>query len=90
MALGANRRSIVSMVLGRALALIAIGTVLGGAAAFAGQTLLQKMVFALDAPHPTALLAAATAIVVLTAVAAACPPAIRAASIDPTTALRTE
>ena len=90
MALGANRRSIVSMVLGRALALIAIGTALGGAAAFAGQTLLQKMLFALDAPHPSALLAAATAIVALTAVAAAYPPALRAASIDPTTALRTE
>ena len=37
MALGASRRSIVSMILGRALTLIAIGTALGGVGMLAGQ-----------------------------------------------------
>jgi putative ABC transport system permease protein len=90
MALGASRGSIVSMILGRALLLIAIGTALGGVGAWAGQALLQRMVFALDVPHLVAWLCGATVIVLLTAVAAACPPALRAASVDPTMALRAE
>jgi putative ABC transport system permease protein len=90
MALGASRSSIVTMILRRALALIAIGTALGGAGAFAEQALLKRTVFALDTAHPLALLFGATAIVVLTAMAAAYPPAMHAASIDPTAALRAE
>jgi predicted permease len=90
MALGASRRSIVSMILRRALALIAIGTALGGAGAVAEQLLLKRTVFALDPAHPLALLLGAAAVVALTAIAASCPPAIRAASIDPTTALAAE
>ena len=89
-ALGATRRSIVSMVLGRALMLIAIGTALGGAGMLAGQALLTRLIALLDAPHPLAWMAAAVAAVTLTAVAAAYLPARRAASIDPTTALRME
>jgi ABC-type antimicrobial peptide transport system permease subunit len=90
MALGASRRSIVSLILGRAMTLIAIGTALGGLGMLAGQAVLKRMLFALDAPHPLAWLFGAAAIVALTAVAAAYPPAMRAASIDPTTALRAE
>ena len=90
MALGASRGSIVSMILGRALTLIAIGTLVGGAGLLGGQALLKRMVFELDAPHPLALLFAATVIVALTALVASYPPAMRAASIDPTTALRVE
>jgi putative ABC transport system permease protein len=89
-ALGASRSSIVSMILGRALMLIAIGTVLGGVGMLAGRVLLQRLIFLFDAPHPLAWLVAAVAMVTLTAVAAAYPPARRAASIDPTTALRIE
>ena len=55
MALGASRGSIVSMILGRALTLITIGTVLGGAGLFAGQAVLKRMIFELDAPAPTGL-----------------------------------
>ena len=90
MALGASRSTIVTMILRRALMLIAIGTVLGSAGAVAGQALIRRMVLAVDASHPVAWIAGATAIVVLTALVAAWPPAARAASIDPTTALRAE
>ncbi len=90
MALGASRHCIVSMILGRALTLIAMGTMVGGAGLFAGQAVLKRMIFELDAPHPLAILFGAAAIVALTAVAAAYPPAMRAASIDPTRALRVE
>ena len=48
----------------------------------AGQAVLKRMLFALDAPHPLAWLFGAAAIVALTAVAAAYPPAMRAASIE--------
>jgi putative ABC transport system permease protein len=90
MALGASRGSIVSMVLSRALVLIAIGTMVGGAGVVAGLALLQRVMFTPGASYPFAWLFGAVAIVLLTALAAACPPAVRAASIDPTTALRAE
>jgi putative ABC transport system permease protein len=89
-ALGASRHSVVSMILGRALMLIAVGTALGGAGMLAGRALLARLIFLFDAPHPLAWLVAAAAMVTLTAIAAAYPPARRAASIDPTTALRVE
>jgi putative ABC transport system permease protein len=89
-ALGASRHSIVSMILGRALLLIAIGTALGGAGMLAGRALLYQVIALLDVPHPLAWMAAAVATVTLTAIAAAYPPARRAASIDPTVALRME
>ena len=89
-ALGASHRSVVSMILGRALTLIAIGTALGGIGMLAGQALLKRLIFLFDPPHPLAWLIAAVALVTLTAVAAAYPPARRAASVDPTTALRVE
>jgi putative ABC transport system permease protein len=87
-ALGASRRRIVSMVLGRALALVAIGTALGGAGMLAARAMLERTQVPIDASHSPFWLAAAIAIVVFTAAAAAYPPALRAASIDPTTALR--
>ena len=89
-ALGATRGSIVSMILRRALMLIAIGTAIGGAGLLAAQALLKQIIALLDPPHPLVWLAAAVATVTVTAVAAAYPPARRAASIDPTTALRME
>jgi ABC-type antimicrobial peptide transport system permease subunit len=89
-ALGATRRSIVSMILGRALRLIAAGTALGAAGMLAAQPLLRQLIEAFDPPHPAGWLAAAVATVTITAIAAAYPPARRAASIDPTEALRLE
>jgi putative ABC transport system permease protein len=90
MALGATRRSIVTMILARAWVLIGIGVVVGGAGVAAGLVLLRRVMVTLDADAPVAWLFGATLVVLLTALAAACPPAMRAASIDPTTALRAE
>ena len=90
MALGASRRSIVRMILSRALLLIAIGMGIGGAGAVAVQAVLQRVVLSAEGGSPIAWLLGAALIVLLTALAAACPPAMRAASIDPSTALRAE
>jgi predicted permease len=90
MALGATPGSIVKMVLARAMKLIAIGAAIGGAGAFAGTMALERTAFGLGGRQPLAWLAVAVAVVALTAVAAAYPPARRAASIDPTAALRAE
>jgi ABC-type antimicrobial peptide transport system permease subunit len=89
-ALGATRRSLVSMILGRALRLTAVGTALGAAGMLAARPLLSQLIVVFEPPHPVAWLAAALAIVTITAIAAAYPPARRAASIDPTNALRME
>jgi ABC-type antimicrobial peptide transport system permease subunit len=53
------------------------------------QSLLRTIVVAPATSGP-GLLIAAIAVVVLTATAAACAPALRAASIDPVRALRSE
>jgi putative ABC transport system permease protein len=90
MALGASRHSIVKMILSRALMLIAIGMGIGGAGAVVVQAVLQRAVFAAEGGPPIAWLLGAAVVVLLTALAAACPPALRAGSIDPATAMRAE
>ena len=90
MALGASRGSIVKMILSRAILLIGVGMAVGSAGVAAGQALLQRLLFTPDGGYPFAWLFGAVAVVLLTALAAACPPALRAASIDPTTTLRAE
>jgi predicted permease len=89
-ALGASRRSIVNMILRRALLLIAVGTAIGAGGLVAGQALLGRATALLDAPHPVAWLCGAAVTVALTAIGAAYLPAARAAAIDPTVALRSE
>jgi putative ABC transport system permease protein len=78
------------MILGRALALVAIGTALGGTGMLAGHALLGRALVPFDAPQSLIWLGAAATLIAITAVAAAYPPARRAASIDPTIALRVE
>jgi putative ABC transport system permease protein len=90
MALGASRRSIIKMILSRALLLVAIGMGIGGAGAAAVQAVLQRVVFSAEGAPPLGWLLGAAVVVLLTALAAVCPPAMRAASIDPSTALRAE
>ena len=91
-ALGARRREVVAMVVGRALALAIKGVVIGGAASLViGQVLssLSGMLFQVR-PYDPWSFATVAALLTLTAVAASAGPAARAAQVDPVVALRTE
>jgi predicted permease len=89
MALGADRRDVVSMVLRNALKLTAIGLLIGCPVAVVCGYLLRSQLFGVNARDPVIL---ALAICVLGAAAflAAYLPARRAARIDPMRALRME
>jgi len=89
MALGANRRNVVVMVMRRALTLVAIGLVIGIPVALVGGRLMRTQLYGVSAYDPLTL----TAAVVVLAVSAALAgfiPARRAASIEPMNALRIE
>jgi ABC-type antimicrobial peptide transport system permease subunit len=87
MALGSERADIVRLVLGSGVKLAAIGCILGLAGAAATSTLLRSLLFDISPFDPLVLTAAALGILLL-AVAAAVPPALRAAAIQPVQALR--
>jgi predicted permease len=86
-ALGAQPRQIVGLVLLQALWIVVAGVLLGSIAALTGGRLLSAFLYGIS-PHD-AVTFFAVAIAVLTVAAAACLiPAIRAAKVDPLTALR--
>jgi putative ABC transport system permease protein len=88
-ALGAGRREVLGMVLGQAARLVGFGLVLGLAGAMGVQRLLGSVVFGVRAGDPVFLLSAG-AIIAIAALLAAYLPALRAASVDPMQALRSE
>ena len=87
MALGAARSHIVRLVLTETLQMLAIGIAVGLTLAFAGNRLMQSLLFGLT-PTDAASLTLAVAILTAVALAAALLPAQRAARIDPIRALR--
>jgi putative ABC transport system permease protein len=87
MALGAERGLVVRLIVGRALALAAIGVAVGGAGAFALTRTLSTLLFGVT-PYDPATLATAAGLLTLVALAAAAIPAWRAARVDPAAALR--
>ncbi len=89
MALGANRASVVWLVMREVLALSMIGVAIGGAGAYAATRLVQKELFGI---LPTDALTMALSAVGIAAVAilAGYLPARRATAIDPMRALRWE
>jgi putative ABC transport system permease protein len=89
MALGAQRPSVVWMMLREVLGLLAIGVVAGLAASLAGGHLITKLLFGLQ-PNDPAHLAVAALVLGIAVVIAAWLPARRAARIDPMAALRDE
>lgn len=89
MALGAQRGSVVWMVMREVLALIVAGLVIGVPVALALEQQASSMLFGLEKVD-AASLAAAVAILALVAGVAAYLPARRASLVDPTTALRYE
>jgi len=89
MALGAQRRAIFWLVIGHALRLTALGTVIGIAGAIAAAQALRSLLFGI-APTDVFTIALATAVLAVVAGTAAAVPALSAAKVDPIVALRYE
>lgn len=89
MALGADRRQVVKMVLRGAFTQIGIGLALGIPAALGAGRLISEQLFGVDPENPE-MLAIATLLLGLAAFLAAIIPARRAATLDPMLALRNE
>ncbi len=87
MALGARGADVLRQVLGESLILVAVGIVIGGAAAFAAGGLVATYLFGL-APTDALTMIAATAVMIVVSSVAAYLPARRASRVDPMVALR--
>ena len=88
-ALGATRGTVLRMVLGEALTLLALGLLLGVIALFFTTRFVTAMLYGISAYDPSTLVGVAGTLVVVT-ILAAIVPALRAATTDPIEALRAE
>ena len=88
-ALGAKRRSVVALILRGAFALIACGLMLGLALAFAAGPVLKGQLYGFN-PYDPMVIAIAAVVLALSALIATLIPALRASSISPAKALRSE
>jgi len=89
MALGADSSSIVAMVLRHVAVMTVIGAAVGAAGAYAIGKGAQSLLFGITARDPL-VMAAATVVLALVALAAGSIPARRASQVDPVQALRYE
>src|SRR5262245_41879091 len=89
MALGADRRDVIWLVLRDALRLVLLGAALGIPAALAASRLVSNQLFNISAADPVTIGLATLALLVVAAVAGYLP-ARRATSVDPLVALRCE
>jgi ABC-type antimicrobial peptide transport system permease subunit len=89
MALGAQTRDVLKLVVGQGMRPVVIGLVIGIAAAFVLGRLIASQLFEVSAHNP-ALLGGATVLLAAIALLACLLPARRAALVDPVQALRTE
>jgi putative ABC transport system permease protein len=89
MALGAQRRDILQLVVGHGLRLVAVGIGLGLAASFGLSRLLANLLFGISSTDP-ATFASVPFILGAMAIAASYLPALRATRIDPSVALRND
>jgi predicted permease len=88
-ALGARRSSIVWLMAREALLVVGAGVALGVVAGIVAGRMVASQLYGVSAADPASL-AGATAAIFVIAVIAACMPALRAARLDPLTALRHE
>jgi predicted permease len=86
-ALGAERRSILRLVVGQTLAMAVAALVAGTAGAFALTRALSTLLFGVT-PYDPATFVAAAALLTIVALAASAIPAWRAATLDPAAVLR--
>ena len=89
MALGAQRRRVIAMVVKGAIRLVIVGIALGLPSAWLASRWVESMLFGLT-PNDPATIAAAAMTLVIAALLAAYIPARRASRVDPMTALRHE
>jgi putative ABC transport system permease protein len=89
MALGAQRREVVRMVVRQGMAIALTGITLGIAAAFAVTRVLTSLLYEVTPTDP-ATFAGVAALLAVTALAACGGPALKAALVDPIVALRCE
>jgi ABC-type antimicrobial peptide transport system permease subunit len=89
MALGADRRSVVGLVLGQGLRLSLIGIGVGVVGTLGMMRALTVLLYGVSPTDPVSLLASPLALL-LVAVLASYVPARRATAVDPMTALRCE
>jgi predicted permease len=89
MALGADRRRVLALIMREAVLLLGIGLAIGTALALASTRAASALLFGLK-PHDPVTLALAAGALAAVAAAASYLPAVRAARIHPTEALREE
>jgi len=89
MALGATRANVVTMVLRRAGALMALGLAIGGAGAWYLSAGIKSFLFEVQ-PNDLGIFTAALAVLACAGLLASALPARRAATVDPLVALRSE
>jgi ABC-type antimicrobial peptide transport system permease subunit len=89
MALGARREDVVSMVMRESIVLVALGVVIGTAAALGAGRFVATLLFNL-APNDPATIAASAIVMAAVAAVAGYLPARAAARVDPMVALRDE
>jgi putative ABC transport system permease protein len=89
LALGANSRDVLKLVVGHGLWLALVGVCIGVAAALAATQLMTTLLYSVDAADP-ATFVSISLLLILVAVLASYIPALRAMRVDPMVALRHE
>jgi ABC-type antimicrobial peptide transport system permease subunit len=88
MALGARRLDVIRLVVAEGIVIAAVGISVGLAGAFALTRLLQTMLVGVSPRDPLTFVSGGI-VLLMVAIAASVVPALRAARVEPVTALRT-
>jgi len=88
-AMGADRKSVLRLVVGQSLRIVVAGIVLGLLGTAAAASLIGSLLYGIGPLDPLAL-AGAAVFLILVAVGATLVPALRAVRIDPVEAMRNE